>query len=156
MQGGAKVGLHLWACRAQFIFLFFIDYCIIFHTNNCKPTFALPCKWFSARLLGIRSMYKNQLYFYVLPTNNWKINFIYFCKDFINLLLEGKGGRKRRRETSVCGCLSHAPPLGTWPATQACAPTGNRTCDPLVHRLALNPLSHSGQDCKIKFKNHSQ
>ena len=30
--------------------------------------------------------------------------FIYF--------LEGKGGRKRRRETSVCGCLSHAPYWG--------------------------------------------
>ena len=23
---------------------------------------------------------------------------------------EGKGGRKRERETSMCGCLSHAPP----------------------------------------------
>ena len=25
------------------------------------------------------------------------------------------------------------PPLGTWPATQACALTGNRTGNPLVH-----------------------
>ena len=37
------------------------------------------------------------------------------------------------------------PPLGTWSATQACAPTGNQTCDPLVHRLALNPLSYASQ-----------
>ena len=37
------------------------------------------------------------------------------------------GGRKRGRETSMCGCLSCAPSLGTWPATQACALTGNRT-----------------------------
>ena len=35
------------------------------------------------------------------------------------------------------------PPLGTWPATQACALIGNRICDPLVHRPALNPLSHT-------------
>ena len=51
---------------------------------------------------------------------------------FIYLFLEGKGERKRGRETSVCGCLSKWPPLGTWPATQACALTGNRTGNPLV------------------------
>ena len=37
------------------------------------------------------------------------------------------------------------PSLGTWPATQARAPSGNRIGDPLVHRLALNPLSHTSQ-----------
>ena len=41
------------------------------------------------------------------------------------------------------------PPLGTWPATQACALTGNRTSYPLVHRLALNPLSHTSQGCFV-------
>ena len=40
---------------------------------------------------------------------------------------------------------SHAPPLGTWPATQACALTGNQTSNPSVHRLVLNPLSHTSQ-----------
>ena len=33
------------------------------------------------------------------------------------------------------------PQLGTWPATQACALTGNRTGDLLV----INPLSHTSQ-----------
>ena len=66
-----------------------------------------------------------------------------FLKDFIYFQSEGKGGRER--ETSLCGCLSCAPPTGTWPATQACALTGNGTNDPLVHRLALNPLSHTSQ-----------
>ena len=37
------------------------------------------------------------------------------------------------------------PPLGTWPATQACALTGNQTGDTLVHRLVLNLLSHTSQ-----------
>ena len=37
------------------------------------------------------------------------------------------------------------PQLGTWPATQAWALTRNRTDDLLVHRLALNPLSHTIQ-----------
>ena len=35
-----------------------------------------------------------------------KILFIYFQR-------EGKGGRKRGRETSMCGCLSHAPHWGS-------------------------------------------
>ena len=42
----------------------------------------------------------------------------------------------------MCG-----PLLGTWPATQASALTGNQTCDPLLHRLVLNPLSHTSQGC---------
>ena len=39
------------------------------------------------------------------------------------------------------------PLLGklTWPATQACALSGNRTSDPAVRRLAFNPLSHTSQ-----------
>ena len=69
------------------------------------------------------------------------------CKDFYLFIFykEGKGGRKRGRQTVMCGCLSHSTPLGTWPGTQACALTGNRTGDPLVHRLVLNPLSHTSQ-----------
>ena len=35
--------------------------------------------------------------------------------------------------------------LGTSPATQACALTGNQTSDPLVRRLVLNPLRHITQ-----------
>ena len=41
--------------------------------------------------------------------------------------------------------LTH-PLLQTWPTTQACALTGNRTGgDLLVHRLVLSPLSHTRQ-----------
>ena len=59
--------------------------------------------------------------------------------------------RGRRRESSMCGCLLHIPPPGTRPATQACALTGNRTGDPFVHRLALNPLSHTSQGYNFYF-----
>ena len=37
------------------------------------------------------------------------------------------------------------PPLGTWPATQECALTGNWTGDPLVCSPALSPLNHTSQ-----------
>ena len=37
------------------------------------------------------------------------------------------------------------PLLRTWPATQACALTGNWTSDPFVHSLALSPVNHTSQ-----------
>ena len=40
--------------------------------------------------------------------------------------------------------LTHCQ-LGTWTTTQACALTQNQTGNLLVHRLALNPLSHTSQ-----------
>ena len=51
---------------------------------------------------------------------------------------------ERDRNINVWFPLTH-PLLGTRPATQACALTGNRTCDPLVHRSVPNPLSHTSQ-----------
>ena len=51
--------------------------------------------------------------------------------------------------------LAH-PLLGTWPASQACALTGNRTGDLLVNWLALNPLSHTSQGRVWGLKHNSQ
>ena len=53
----------------------------------------------------------------------------------------------RERNINVWLPLEH-PLLGTWPATQACALTGNRTGDPLVRRPVLNPLSYTGQGAR--------
>ena len=41
------------------------------------------------------------------------------------------------------------PQLGTWPAAQACALTGNQTGDLLVHRPVLNPLSRTRQGSRL-------
>ena len=51
-------------------------------------------------------------------------------KIFICFWREGKGGKKR--EKHQCVVASYEPPLGTWPSTQACALTGNRTGNPLI------------------------
>ena len=66
---------------------------------------------------------------------------------FIYLLLErGREGERGEGEKHQCVVASvHAPLLRNCPATQACALTGNQTGDPLVHRLALNPLSLTSQ-----------
>ena len=70
----------------------------------------------------------------------------YFLKDFIYLFLEKGEGREKqkKRNINVWLPLMHLI-LGTWPTTQACAMTGNRTSNPLVHSLALSPLSHTSQ-----------
>ena len=74
-----------------------------------------------------------------------------FLKDFIYLSLERGEGKEKERERNISVWLPpmHSHP-GTWPPTQACALTGNQTGDPLVCRLALNPLSYTSQG-KRKF-----
>ena len=78
---------------------------------------------------------------------------MYFKKRYyLFIFREGKGGRKRGRETSMCGWLPLAcPALGTWPTTQACALTGNRTSDLLGCRPVLNPWSHTSQGHTVKY-----
>ena len=73
--------------------------------------------------------------------------FFKLFKRFYLFLDRGEGVRKRGRETSMCGC-TRAPPTGdlAYNPVKACALTGNWTGDSLVHRPALNPLSHTSQD----------
>ena len=56
--------------------------------------------------------------------------------------------KERERNISVWLPLVH-PILGTWPATQACALTGNRTGNPLLHSPVLNPPSCTSQASKF-------
>ena len=80
-------------------------------------------------------------------TESWKMWFLSsFFKYFIYLFLETREGREKERERNINVCLHLVcPPLGTWPATQACALTGNQTGNPLVRRLVLKPLSCTSQ-----------
>ena len=58
---------------------------------------------------------------------------IFFFFNVIYLFLERGEGKEKERERNINMWLPFTCPLlGTWPATQACALTGNRTCDPLV------------------------
>ena len=97
--------------------------------------------------------------FYFLQTT---LHFTVLCytqpifKRFYLLIFRERGreGQKEEEkhrdgiETSF-GCLSHAPQLGTEPAAQACALTGNRTGDFLLCGMTPNRLVDSGTrpDC---------
>ena len=78
--------------------------------------------------------------------NILSINHFFFFLRFYLFLERGEGREKEReRNIDVWLPLAHLP-LGTWPTTQACALTGNRTYNPLVRRQALNPLGYTSQD----------
>ena len=71
---------------------------------------------------------------------------IFFKIYFIYLFLERGQGKEKERKRNINVWLPLACSLlRTWPATQACALTGNPTSNLLVHRPVLNPLSHSSQ-----------
>ena len=74
------------------------------------------------------------------------LSIVLFKKDFIYLFLERGEGRETERERHINVWLPLVcPQLGIWPATQACALTGDQTSHPLVHRPMLNPLSYTSQ-----------
>ena len=57
------------------------------------------------------------------------------------LFLERGEGREKEKERNISVWLPLTPHLlGTWPATMACALTGNRTGDILVYRMMLQPI----------------
>ena len=62
---------------------------------------------------------------------------IFFLRFYL-FLERGKGERKRGRETSMCGCLSHALNWGSGPQPRY----GNQTGNPLVLRLVLSSRGH--------------
>ena len=69
--------------------------------------------------------------------------FSIWCLVFLGCL-SGRVGQQQKSPTAGFVSLAR-PTLGTWPANQACALTGNQTGDPLVRRPALNSLSHTSQ-----------
>ena len=73
----------------------------------------------------------------------------FFKQDFIYFFLERGKGKEKERERNISVWLPLVRPLlGTWHVTQAGALSGNWTSSPLVHRLALNPRSHTSHSCR--------
>ena len=76
----------------------------------------------------------------------------YPLKHFIYLFLDWGEWREKERERSI-GCLLNTPNWdSSWPATQACALSGNRTQDLSVCGTMPSPLSHISQGCNCNFQ----
>ena len=74
-----------------------------------------------------------------------------FLTLFKIFYLERWVGREKERKRNICQLPLAWRQMGIWATTQACALTGNRTCDLSVQRLALNPLSHTSQGSDLFF-----
>ena len=77
---------------------------------------------------------------------NINLMLLIFLKDFVYFFLQRGERREEKRERNIIIWLPLVcPHLGTWSVTQACALMGNRTSNLPVHKLVLNPLSHTSQ-----------
>ena len=89
--------------------------------------------------LGILGQHSNHLSY---PS---RAEISHFLKRFYLLIFRGEGREKeKKRNTDVWLPLPHLL-LSAWPATQACALTGNQTSDPLIRRPIFDPLSYTSQ-----------
>ena len=75
------------------------------------------------------------------------MDFLFFEIFYLFIFRERGREGEREREKHQCVIASCSPPSGdtTWPTTHTCTLTGNWTCNPLVCRPMLNPLSHTSQ-----------
>ena len=89
----------------------------------------------------------------VIFSNLYKDNSKNLCVfKIFYLFIERGEWREKEGEWNidVWLCPEH-PLLGTWPTTQTYALTGNLTCDVLVLRPMLNPLSYTSQGKVVLF-----
>ena len=90
----------------------------------------------------------------ILTLYNLLVLYILFFKGFCLFIFRERGREgEREGEKHQCVVASHTPRNGTWPATQACALTGNRTRDS-SGLPALNPLSYTIQGIYFVFKRY--
>ena len=103
-------------------------------------------RFWSRRLDGTLNLHFNKMPRW-LSLKGCPLAVIWFYFKILFILFLGKEqGREKERERNINVWLPLVCPLlETWPATQACALTGNRTGGPLVLRSAVNPLSYTSQ-----------
>ena len=110
----------------------FKDKNYFFNSSFFFPFSLLPFFAFSISYFVLLSISHS---LFLLVFFSFNINFI--LRLFIYLFLETGEGREKERERSINVWFPLTwSPLRTWPATQACALTGNRTGDPLVRAHA--------------------
>ena len=108
---------------------------LTFHVDLWEPSVYCP---FATTQLCVSVLWNLVCVTFALKKKRF---YLFICR-------EEKGGR----ETSMWGCLLHTPYWGPGPQPRPVPVTGNQTGDPLVHRLALNLLNHTGQGALGSFE----
>ena len=75
--------------------------------------------------------------------------FFFFFNLYLFIFRERGREGEREGEKHQCVVASRTPPTGDLAHNPGMCPDGNRTDDPLVCRLALNPLSHTSQGSEV-------
>ena len=126
----------------------------LYTEHCCQPCACTNQVFFRGLLEGVASYYSGKEKCHPPPTGAlWRCFLFCFWKTLL-IFREEKGGRKGEKHQCVVASCTH-PLLGTWLTTQACALTGNGTHNTLIHRLALNSLSHTSQGLKVFFSSMS-
>ena len=115
-----------------------------FNPTNVSEQHSLSTVWRLHILCSSRCCFYFYLFFLKILFYFLKIIYLFIFRE------RGRKGKEKERNINVwLPFTSHS--LGPWPATQACALTGNRTCDLSVLRLVLNLLNHTSQSIFILF-----
>ena len=80
--------------------------------------------------------------------------FSFFSKYFIYLFLERGREGEREGEKHQCVVVSHVPTTGDLACNPGMCPGWESTCNVLIHRLTLSPLSYTSQGHFFSLKIH--
>ena len=144
MHGGVIVGLQLWECETQSLFLYYYWWIIVlFYIWTTVNVLWPQIVYLKQSIVGrLGELYRKHLTQLVLLLRPIQLTASAFLKKIFIYLFFSKRGREGEREGEKHQCihwlLLARPQPRTWPAAQACALTGSR-------RLMLNSLNHSSQ-----------
>ena len=80
------------------------------------------------------------------------LRILFFFLRFYLFIFREMGKEGEEGEKHQCVVASRTPPTGDLARNPGMCPDWESTSNPLVHRPALNPLSHTSQGNKLKKK----
>ena len=121
-------------------------------------TTQMVCPWSIARVTGRAGLdlFLEWPLLHFSSTATRESSFFFFLFKILFFLERGQGREKERGRETLIGCIPHVSQPGTGAATQACALTGNQTCNPLLCCAMPNQLSRTGPGEGSHFDEASQ
>ena len=121
--------LELWFLRLREMLVVYFTLQVLY---ECQPIYYLVLPWLFSG--NINKIFKRDN---TISKYSFLKKLFYFLRLYLFIFQRGEGKEKERERNISVGLPLACCLLGTWPETQACALTGNRTGDPLISRLTL-------------------